>query len=88
MELVWKWFKMNLTVLTNFDSFGVTRIFEEFGGFRDLKMEEKAFHYISKRILHVNEVLDNLESQWVIEYIRLITCQRYWNYYLTNFNVV
>ena len=40
MEVVWKWIEINLIVLTNFESFGVTRVFKEFGGFRDFKIEE------------------------------------------------
>ena len=62
-----------------FDSFGVTCVFEEFGGFRDFKMEERAFHCVPKRILHVNEVLENLESRWVTKFISLTACQRFWN---------
>ena len=50
-------------------------------------MEERAFHCVAKRILHVNEVLDNLESRWVTTFISLTVCQRSWNYYLTGFDV-
>ena len=55
-----------------FDSFGVTFVLEKFGGFRDLKMEEQAFQSVPMRILHVNEVLDNIESCWVTKFISLI----------------
>ena len=53
---------MDQNEFDNFDKFCVTLVFDEFGGFRDFKMEEQAFHCIPKKILHVNKVLDNLES--------------------------
>ena len=40
---IWGVTKMNLSVLIKFVNFDVTRVFEEFVGFRDFKIEERDF---------------------------------------------